>query len=496
MNNEIQLTTKFVAAALVSTLLAWLSVPTFEPAAVYEETGELFYPELQGQLEKVKGLEVYRYDADTGAVKPFKVVMKNGLWVIPSHHDYPADAVEQLAKVAGAMFGLRKDEFRTDQPKDHEKLGLLDPMDDKPSSLSAVGTRVNLLDETGGTLASYIFGKDIEGKPGYKFVRLPGDKRCYGTVVEQVELSTDFSKWIETDLLKVERSKMADIIVQDYTFEPRTGDYKNHGQVTLENKDAKWQLADLKKTEDLDEEKVTKLVDALDELVIAGVRPKPSGLVKFLKGEGKGLNRADLESLQSKGFYILQDGRLIANAGQLYVGTESGIRYTLWFGELAYGDGGGEVLGKDGETGKDGKTPDKKAENRYMLITMELDKALLGDEPKAPKTEGMDEKKKKAAEDTFKTAKAKWDAKIKDAEDELEKLRSRFADWFYVISDEKFTALRVKRTDLVKAKEAKDGKDGEGPKTPGAGGPPGFLPPIGPGPGGNDDSPFRKKKKN
>ena len=93
-------------------------------------------------------------------------------------------------------------------------------------------------------------------------------------------------------------------------------------------------------------------------------------------------------------------------------------------------------------------------------------------------------------------AKAKWDAKIKDAEDELEKLRSRFADWFYVISDEKFTALRVKRTDLVKAKEAKDGKDGEGPKTPGAGGPPGFLPPIGPGPGGNDDSPFRKKKKN
>ena len=48
-------------------------------------------------------LEVVEFDASTANPRQFKVMFKDGKWVIPSHHNYPADAKDRLAKTAGGV---------------------------------------------------------------------------------------------------------------------------------------------------------------------------------------------------------------------------------------------------------------------------------------------------------------------------------------------------------------------------------------------------------
>ena len=70
------------------------------------------------------------------------------------------------------------------------------------------------------------------------------------------------------------------------------------------------------------------LLAALDDLSIVGVRPKPAGVSQDLTRimQGTAITRSDLLSLQSKGYYLTRDGRLLSNEGELLVRTSDGIR--------------------------------------------------------------------------------------------------------------------------------------------------------------------------
>ena len=63
------------------------------------------------------------FDEETAAARPFKVTNNNGLWTIPSHHDYVADGEDRLAQTAAGMITITKDDFRSDNVADHELLG-------------------------------------------------------------------------------------------------------------------------------------------------------------------------------------------------------------------------------------------------------------------------------------------------------------------------------------------------------------------------------------
>jgi hypothetical protein len=67
------------------------------------------------------------------------VTFENGRWTIPSHHGYPADGKDRLAKTAAGLIGLTKDDFRTDNVADHEACGVIDPLDNTVQTLK--GTR-------------------------------------------------------------------------------------------------------------------------------------------------------------------------------------------------------------------------------------------------------------------------------------------------------------------------------------------------------------------
>ena len=82
--------------------------------------------------------------------------------------------------------------------------------------------------------------------------------------------------------------------------------------------------------QELNDEKLRALSDALGDLKIVGIRPRPAGL-KNLDQEDLQLNNLVVASLQNKGFFASRQG-LLSDQGDVLVGTDEGVIYTLRYG--------------------------------------------------------------------------------------------------------------------------------------------------------------------
>lgn len=132
---ELHKTLIFVAAALVLTGAAVVKLPgRSDRDLAFNDQGKPFFPDFKDPLA-CTDLEVVDYDPTTATASRFQVKLKNGKWVIPSHYDYPADAKDRLAKTAAGVMDLTKDTIRSDRPEDQEAQGVIDPLDDKTTSL-------------------------------------------------------------------------------------------------------------------------------------------------------------------------------------------------------------------------------------------------------------------------------------------------------------------------------------------------------------------------
>ena len=79
-------------------------------------------------VTEVASLSVKAFDADSLTPLDFEVAKsKDGPWVIPSHHNYPADAESQLAKTATSIIGVKRSAMVTRWPSDHKRFGVVDP---------------------------------------------------------------------------------------------------------------------------------------------------------------------------------------------------------------------------------------------------------------------------------------------------------------------------------------------------------------------------------
>ena len=223
--NELNKTLAFAAVALVLMGAAFYRVPDRTGLnQTFNDQGQPFFPDFKDPLASTD-LEVVDYDPTTATASRFKVMLKDGKWVIPSHYNYPADAKDRLAKTAAGVMDLTKDTIRSDRPEDHEDLGVIDPLDAKTTSLKGRGKRVTLRDKSEKVLADFIIGKEVarpaEGSDAtpQRYVRVPGQKRTYGVNVK-VDLSTRFADWIETNLLKLDAGKVRRVVFDNYKIDP------------------------------------------------------------------------------------------------------------------------------------------------------------------------------------------------------------------------------------------------------------------------------------
>ena len=273
--NELYKTLTFVAVALLLTGAAFVSTrDRTKVSAEFNDQGKPFFDDFKDALA-CTDLEVVEFEPSTATASRFRVMFKDKKWVIPSHYDYPADAKDRLSKTAAAVMDLTKDTIRSDSGEDQEAMGVIDPLDAKVTTLQGRGKRITLRDATEKVLADIVIGNDIKGtdrKDGgaMHYVRVPGQKRIYGVNIK-AEPSTRFADWIETNLLKVESSKIRRVVFDNYKLQEEpdaTGRsrlvLKRGEKVTITRKDGTgpWAMADLPEGQELVEDKLRALTDA------------------------------------------------------------------------------------------------------------------------------------------------------------------------------------------------------------------------------------------
>ncbi len=473
--DEIRRTLAFVAAAAVVTVAAFLAAPADPAPEAFSDRGEPFFPEFTDPNEAAS-LEVIDFDEVTGRVDAFNVVFKGTRWRIPSHHNYPADDRDRLARTAAGLIEVRKDDVVAEVAADHEALGVVDPLDESVASLAGRGKRVTIKDGNDNLLADLIIGNSVPGRENrYRYLRAPGQKRTYAARFD-VDVSSRFGDWIEKDLLEVDQDRIEQVVLKDYSIDERTRLLNQRGTIVLTRGDPDWTADRMGRGEKVDGAKMEDLLKALDELTIVGVRPKPAGLSRSLEDndEGISITRSDLASLQEKGYFFTRDGQLVSNEGEAQVRTEEGVTYTLRFGEIAYGAGdavtagltgpGGTGTGRLGGPGGPGGPGGSAAgagavrggpgENRYLFITTGFDAGAFP-EPRRPDDLGFQTRADslwtdadRANADLLEKHEA-WRQNVDTGRRTSADLNTRFARWYYVISADSFDRIHLRRGDLV-----------------------------------------------
>ena len=461
--SELQKTMMFGGAAVVLVTLALVTGPRRAAPEAFFDVGETFFPEFTDP-ETATSLEVVEFDADTAAATVFRVTNQDGLWTIPSHHDYPADGEERLANTAAGVIAIIKDDFLSDNVTDHESFGVIDPLDQSVSTLRGRGRRVTFKGPSEQVLADLIIGNRVEGRPGYNFVRVPDQNRVYAARTD-INISTRFNDWIETNLLGVERADVKRTVLNEYQIDERTGAVRRRGEFIVDwVEDYVWTANDVPAGMEVDYVQMNLLVGGIMGLEIVGVRPKPEGLSGNLRQafEARTITNADLQMMQARGFYPTQSGDMLSNEGELLVRTEEAVLYTLRFGEILYGSGNAVAVGDETSDDEDAGV----GENRYVLITAEFDPSGLP-EPSQPSnrdfenkaagqwTDGDRENKERA--DLY----AQWERRTEAGQRRAEELSIRFAKWYYVISAGSYNRVHKTREDFLKEIEEEDNEEEE-----------------------------------
>ncbi len=394
-----------------------------------------------------------------------------------------------------------------------------DPKTLKPGTVG-VGTRVTMKDEDGKPLLAMVIGKQEEGNDKLRYVRRAGQDPVYTMEISTDKLSTKFEDWIEDDLLKLNSWDITQVEIGDHSVDEVNQALLQRGKMRLkydDTGDPKWQMAEdqalqqgqwasvpMAEDEELDTSKLDDLKSALDDLKIVDVQRKPAGLsANLTAGENFDRDGEAMLSLMGKGFYVATvDDRveLVSNEGDVRCLMKDGVQYVLRFGNVA--DTGAAAPTE--KTGDEADTEDSSSDdlNRYIFVMAEFradtipspELEALPEVPETPaETEEGDTGEGDAAEGDAEATPApeegansadeaatdedkadetaaereriekenqrkqeEYDEKIADGEKNVKELNARFADWYYVISDEVYQKIHLGRDQIIKKKEKEE----------------------------------------
>jgi hypothetical protein len=378
MKNPLVATGIFVAAAAILSITAARVQPDAYRAEIFSDQGEVLFPNFTN-AQAVQAIEVVDYDEAEATARPLKVELRKNRWVLSSHGDYPAEARDRLAQTSAALLDLKRDLAVSDLWEDQAQYGVIDPLDAKSASLTGRGKRVTLRGAGGAILAELVLGKPVKDKQGYRYARLPGQKRIYA-IKTDADPSARFEDWVEADLLRVSPADITKMTLVSYSIDEQFGRIVNLQRIVMVKDGENWNAG------------ARTAAAALASLRVVGARAKPKMLADQLRARRLEMTLETVMSMRQRGYFIAPTGQLLANEGELVVETARGYIYHLRFGELAAMSAEAEQTGRRG------------GENRFLFVTVSS---------KNPETEAA--------------AKA---------------LDSKFADWYYIIKGDDFAKLR------------------------------------------------------
>ncbi len=423
-------TLAFVGTGAALLVAGWLAQPRFAPATVRPEAERVLFPELS-DAAKAASLEILSFDDELATLTPFKVAQAGGVWVLPAHENYPADAKDQLAAAATELVDLKAIAIESNSPGDHEIFGVIEPDAEKIKvGMTGVGRLVEIRDTAGNRLARLVIGKEAkrsataapEGGRTLRYVRKAGQDPVYLVEIDTTKFTTKFDDWIEKDLLKLSPWDVRRVVIDDSacTFgideasgrpsvsQERRGLY----ELSYDDKTAAWSAvrlegfdkankpkdAPLAADEELASGRLNDLRNALGDLKIVDVARKPAGLSGELRAETKFTeDREAVMSLAQRGFYPFASGDILSSNGETVVGMRDGVEYLLRFGNGTTVTGGDEpATDAAGQKSEDAQ-PDAEVNGRYLFVMARfneslLEKPTLEPVPEAPAEESKAEK--------------------------------------------------------------------------------------------------------
>jgi hypothetical protein len=401
----------FLAVGLA--LLAVGSWLQLRPSLRYREAAgeaaaaKVLFPDMS-DASKAASLAITSFDEDMAALRTFKVVKSGGVWVLPSHQNYPADAKDHLAAAATELIDRPIIEVVSTSPGDHETYGVIEPDADKvKAGETGVGRLVDIRDGSGNRLARLVIGNEYKPPAGadpgtrpMRYVRKAGQDPVYLVALDTSKFTTKFDDWIEKDLLKLSPWDVRRITIDDSAWSlavdqagnPRRNETRTSViDLAYDDKDAAWLLKgltvfgknnkpekkELASDEELASAKLNDLRNALGDLKIVDVVRKPAALVAELKSE-KTLTRDEQDeammSLFQRGFFPAEKGGVIPSSGEVIVGMKDGVEYLLRFGNQTKVEG---ETDKDTATVEGSEKPVNADVGRYLFVLARLNDGLL-----------------------------------------------------------------------------------------------------------------------
>ncbi len=349
-------------AVVLGVLAVGTAIPAwYRPAAVDTLSADLSgQPLVKGNKEiapeQIVELTVATWDDSLGKAKIFNVRKNDGKWTIPSYFNYPADGGSRVGNTAGGFLNVPRGPRVTQDAKQHKDLGVLDPTP-KEGAVASTDKRVTLKDQSGAVVVDLIVGNMASNGDGMRYVRDADSNDVY-TAKVNADISTTFTDWVETGLLKFSTDDVRSIIVSDYFVDEASGSVKTRAETAFDRKDSAsdWTTtAQVPADKQVAKDVVNKILSESTGLRLQGVRPYRN------------------EWLMARGFYVGNDKQLYGNEGRVVITTKDGLRYALFFGETALSDDVDQKeddIKKQKEAAKDKKIT---GNNRYLAIFVQYD---------------------------------------------------------------------------------------------------------------------------
>ncbi len=472
---------------------------------------ELFFTTKSGEpifagLTVTKIAEIEIVESVEGETKTIRLSEDAGGWFI--HYDdsrYPVDATNQLGSVADGLANLKIHRLETEQEKDHAKFGVLDPSVPEEvvkaeSEEDKIGKLLIINGLDASPLAELILGNKREsGSADYRYIRIPGDSIVYSAKFSDHiydKASTQFAQWVEKDFLDLDHNQVKRVHLDNYKtvqkkvqvpnmpqgFQMARPEQQPGTKHTFVYTDGNWTSPNVKlaETESLNEKVLDEMKESFDDFEIIDVEKKPNGVIKDVLAQlwqsQQEKNQQAFQthrnklaeisnSLEAKGFHLqveqtetgLQE-TILANNGESKVGMKNGVEYHLRFGKIYRGQ---EVLQKDGK------------DARYLLAEARVNVDLLTPlalesvppplaKPSPPvDADGTEAYQKEVTERNSAIASAKgrnarkhheWEDRVSKAQARVGKLNERLSQWYFVISDDAYSRIMLKRSRFVVGK--------------------------------------------
>ncbi|MDR1290097.1 MAG: DUF4340 domain-containing protein [Planctomycetaceae bacterium] len=395
----------------------------------------------------------------------------------------------------------------------HTTYGVLDPTGENASFNENVGIKVSIIGtnketKIDETLVELIIGKVAEtvgsnqgesGNAVNRYVRVAGQAPVYIVNIDIDRFGTQFDRWIEKNLLDINSLDIAEIFIDDYSLDLQAtpnGEVGiaigNVADLTVAYNsanvgDKKWTLKkcmgyrgaqreyyekNLNDNEELNAEILDGLANSINNLKIVNVTKKPAKLAESLRNGDSFAKIKPDASLFKSGFYLVsvpnkngQNGsesiKLLASRGDIQLRMKDGICYNLRFGELT----GTQTISKDEskkETNETNEDTPTMTENRYLFINADFNESMIPPAdiqplPEIPTTgeqtvidtikKERDAKEKSNLREQERVAKA-----IETGKARVKKLSERFADWYYVISEDVYKKIHLTESSVIKLK--------------------------------------------